>query len=168
TPNELPFFPAASQLTFSNWDFFVLHKIEFAFLVQKWAITLIPKDVSACMPWHDIAIGFIGAPAVDVANHFIERWNYIKSRNVINYVIRYSHPILKKTEIKEFQKDIRSYNYFNETVEADTTKGTCSVQILRSVCRWSHGIEVEDSIHKPYLQAIAEAEHFIYIENQFF
>ncbi|CAG8736442.1 13946_t:CDS:2, partial [Cetraspora pellucida] len=91
---------------------------------QKWAITLISKDVSARMPWHDISIGFTGSPAVDVANHFIERWNYIKSRNVVNHFIRCSHPFLKKTENDEFpEEDIRSYNYFNETAKVDITKG---------------------------------------------
>ncbi|CAG8811927.1 7523_t:CDS:10 [Gigaspora margarita] len=112
---------------------------------------------------------FVEAPAVDVANHFIERWNYIKSRNALNYFIRCSHPLLKKSVASDFlEEDVRTYKYFNETTDVDSTKGTCSVQILRSVCRWSHGIEIEDSIHQAYVQTIKEAQHFIYIENQFF
>ncbi|KNC77310.1 hypothetical protein, variant [Sphaeroforma arctica JP610] len=41
-------------------------------------------------------------------------------------------------------------------------------QILRSCCEWSNGILTEHSIQNAYLQAIAHAKHYIYIENQFF
>jgi len=44
-------------------------------------------------------------------------------------------------------------------------------QILRSASHWSFGIEknnTEKSIQKAYLDMINKAEHFIYIENQYF
>ncbi|KAG9042840.1 hypothetical protein FS837_010313 [Tulasnella sp. UAMH 9824] len=47
-------------------------------------------------------------------------------------------------------------------------RGTCNVQVLRSVSDWSHGILPERSIQNAYIQMIREANHFIYIENQFF
>lgn len=47
---------------------------------------------------------------------------------------------------------------------------TC--QILRSVSSWSCGFLepdlVEQSIHDAYIQTISKAQHYIYIENQFF
>jgi len=47
---------------------------------------------------------------------------------------------------------------------------TC--QLLRSVSAWSCGfIEadlVEQSIHDAYIQTITKAQHYVYIENQFF
>jgi phospholipase D1/2 len=47
---------------------------------------------------------------------------------------------------------------------------TC--QVLRSVSSWNCGfIEpdcIEQSIHEAYLQTIIKAQHYIYIENQFF
>ncbi|KAG8850840.1 hypothetical protein FRB96_009577 [Tulasnella sp. 330] len=46
--------------------------------------------------------------------------------------------------------------------------GTCNVQVVRSICDWSHGQLIEHSIQNAYLQLINEANHFIYIENQFF
>ena len=47
--------------------------------------------------------------------------------------------------------------------------GTCEVQVLRSLGEWSGGIRVaEDSIHNAYCSLIESAEHYIYIENQFF
>ena len=43
------------------------------------------------------------------------------------------------------------------------------VQVLRSSCRWSVGInKKEDSILQAYKKLIQQAEHYIYIENQFF
>lgn len=47
--------------------------------------------------------------------------------------------------------------------------GTCECQILRSAGLWSLGLEhTEHSIHTAYLNLIDQADHFIYIENQFF
>uniref|UniRef100_A0A7N1A2T8 Phospholipase n=1 Tax=Kalanchoe fedtschenkoi TaxID=63787 RepID=A0A7N1A2T8_KALFE len=46
---------------------------------------------------------------------------------------------------------------------------SCRCQVFRSVCQWSAGTsQVEDSIHSAYCSLIEKAEHFVYIENQFF
>lgn len=42
------------------------------------------------------------------------------------------------------------------------------VQVCRSVGDWSCGWLTEHSIQDAYIQLIREANHFIYIENQFF
>lgn len=46
----------------------------------------------------------------------------------------------------------------------------CRCQVLRSVSQWSAGTSQleETSIHAAYCSLIEKAEHFIYIENQFF
>ncbi|KAI3690084.1 hypothetical protein L2E82_48059 [Cichorium intybus] len=62
----------------------------------------------------------------------------------------------------------------NLVVSADETGQvgpcvSCRCQVLRSVSQWSAGTsQVEESIHKAYCSLIEKAEHFIYIENQFF
>lgn len=43
-----------------------------------------------------------------------------------------------------------------------------NVQLLRSACLWSNGLPQEDSVYQAYIDAITNAEHHIYIENQFF
>lgn len=46
-----------------------------------------------------------------------------------------------------------------------------SVQVVRSAGHWSLGLKpehIENSIHIAYLELIDKANHFIYIENQFF
>ncbi|XWS57471.1 hypothetical protein CRYUN_Cryun09bG0176700 [Craigia yunnanensis] len=45
----------------------------------------------------------------------------------------------------------------------------CHCQVIRSVSQWSAGTsQTEESIHSAYCSLIEKAEHFIYIENQFF
>ncbi|CAK7205768.1 hypothetical protein SEUCBS139899_008547 [Sporothrix eucalyptigena] len=42
------------------------------------------------------------------------------------------------------------------------------IQLTRSCCEWSSGHKIEHSIANAYISAITNAEHFVYIENQFF
>ncbi|XP_010921600.1 phospholipase D zeta 1 isoform X1 [Elaeis guineensis] len=45
----------------------------------------------------------------------------------------------------------------------------CRCQVIRSVGQWSAGTsQTEESIHNAYFSVIEKAEHFVYIENQFF
>ena len=45
----------------------------------------------------------------------------------------------------------------------------CNVQIVRSVCSWSAGsATAEQSIYKAYIDLIRNAEHSIFIQNQYF
>ncbi|OAY75359.1 Phospholipase D zeta 1 [Ananas comosus] len=45
----------------------------------------------------------------------------------------------------------------------------CHCQVIRSIGPWSAGTsQTEESIHNAYISLIEKAEHFIYIENQFF
>lgn len=43
-----------------------------------------------------------------------------------------------------------------------------SVQVVRSVSEWSLGMSSEPSVAEAYCTLIDAAQHFIYIENQFF
>lgn len=48
-------------------------------------------------------------------------------------------------------------------------RSPCCCQVIRSVSHWSAGTsQTEDSIQQAYCSMIEKAEHFIYIENQFF
>lgn len=54
----------------------------------------------------------------------------------------------------------------------DVTVHRVTCQVLRSVASWSCGFieqdTVEQSIHDAYIQTITKAQHYLYIENQFF
>nr|GMD68616.1 phospholipase D zeta 1 isoform X1 [Ipomoea batatas] len=62
----------------------------------------------------------------------------------------------------------------NQVVSADETGQVgpcvwCRCQVIRSVSQWSAGTsQIEESIHNAYCSLIEKAEHFVYIENQFF
>lgn len=49
-------------------------------------------------------------------------------------------------------------------------RSKCKIQVIRSVGQWSAGTTLPDerSIHAAYCSLIDRAEHFVYIENQFF
>ena len=98
------------------------------------------------MPWHDVACSVSGPPALDVATHFIQRYKYLKPRSVFQ-------DMPANTELHQI---------------SDPSGRNLTIQVLRSVGEWSAGQPKETSIYDAYLSAIETAEHFIYIENQFF
>eukprot|EP01132_Coremiostelium_polycephalum_P009277 gene9277-11370_t len=99
------------------------------------------------MPWHDFSISLNGQAARDVAINFIQRWNHAKDAN----------------------RDYKNYPYLVVSLEPlPPSNGTCKVQLVRSVCGWSAGQSLENSIYKAYISLISISQHFIYIQNQFF
>lgn len=108
------------------------------------------------MPWHDIGCSVYGRAARDVARHFIQRWNFTK---------------IQKRKTNPNYQLILPKSYTKLSVPKHLVKGAniVDVQVLRSASEWSVGISaVECSIHNAYIKLIREAEHYIYIENQFF
>ncbi|CAG9767038.1 unnamed protein product [Ceutorhynchus assimilis] len=112
------------------------------------------------MPWHDVSMCVIGEAARDVARHFIQRWNATKLEKAKNNIV---YPYLVPKAYDEFKS--MPINFPN-----GTKKVTC--QVLRSISTWSGGFldsdYVEQSIHEAYIDTITRAQHYIYIENQFF
>jgi len=75
------------------------------------------------------------------------------------------------SEIKEESNIDKNETNKTEIYKKYFTEGIppSNVQVLRSVSEWSAGVkEKEDSILKAYYHLINNAEHYIYIENQFF
>ena len=110
------------------------------------------------MPWHDIGLGVTGPAARDVARHFIQRWNHLKSEK-LRFNDNYSYLVPKsyKTQFGGCEEDLLQCG---ESVQC---------QVLRSVSDWSGGQDkTEYSIMQGIIAAIKEAKHYVYIENQFF
>ena len=103
------------------------------------------------MPWHDVGCAFSGRPARDVAKHFIQRYNAIKKPSSWNVL-----------ELVDFTD--HSSSLFMPKPDSNNLK----IQVLRSVDQWSAEQILESSIYNAYLHSIQNAEHFVYIENQFF
>ncbi|KAG1449258.1 hypothetical protein G6F56_008696 [Rhizopus delemar] len=134
---------------------------------------LIDKTVIPRMPWHDMSMCLIGAPVLDVARHFCERWNFIKHEKARNdETIPYLQPPLggmgrQKHFFEEKEQEFR-YRKQRHNHRTHGVTGTMRVQVLRSSAKWSTGEDLEHSIQNAYIATILGAEHYIYIENQFF
>ena len=124
-------------------------------------------------------------PARDLARHFIERWNFGR-RGV--YAAHgkdpegRTPPVLLPFSEATLATLARDYliqhnigvRYREPSWRERKSKVSrpsfvcCGCQILRSVSTWSLGVETETSIMAAYVSLIEKAEHFVYIENQFF
>ncbi|KAJ8396444.1 hypothetical protein AAFF_G00017500 [Aldrovandia affinis] len=107
------------------------------------------------MPWRDLAAVVHGKAARDVARHFIQRWNFTK--------------VFKNKYKDNFFPCLLPKSHTTADSLPFTVPGAvhASVQVLRSVDRWSAGT-CESSIHNAYIHTIENSQHYIYIENQFF
>ncbi|KAI0668061.1 phospholipase D/nuclease [Trametes maxima] len=140
---------------------------------------------SARMPWHDVHMSLTGTVVLDIAQHFVERWNEIKKRKVRNArydwlalphdienspneaVVRHPHRERWHEMGRHFRERFHLHVHGDEAVECEddfpVVRGTCRVQAVRSVSDWSHGVLIERSIQNAYIELIQQAEHFIYI-----
>ncbi|PVV02736.1 hypothetical protein BB560_002805 [Smittium megazygosporum] len=125
--------------------------------VKQFDMSLVNRQVTSRMPWHDIHMEVFGKTARDISRHFIERWNFIKR----------SKSKHRKTVPLLMPQDEQHYIH-NEKMVTNKNAITCLSQVLRSSCDWSSGVKKERSIHDAYCDLIINANHFIYIENQFF
>ncbi|CAG9791774.1 unnamed protein product [Diatraea saccharalis] len=126
-------------------------------------VDLVDRNTTPRMPWHDIGVVVQREAARDIARHFIQRWNAIKlekARQNPNY------PYL----LPKSYNDIKPLRDFEALLGVDITNVSC--QVLRSVSSWSCGFldpdTVEQSIHEAYVDTITRAQHYVYIENQFY
>ncbi|TDL24340.1 phospholipase D/nuclease [Rickenella mellea] len=160
--------------------------------VENFADNALSVLQSARMPWHDVHMTLTGEVVLDIVQHFVERWNEVKKRKykadkrydwlAFPHRLEFSpneaialHP--HREAFHEMGRRFKSRFHIppsEEDEEEDAQRypraphGTCKVQAVRSVGDWSHGVLTESSIQNAYIQLINEANHFIYIENQFF
>jgi len=146
------------------------------------------------MPWHDVHMTIDGPVVLDIVQHFVERWNEVKRRKYKddgryswlafphNVEVAPNEAIVRHPHREEWNRIGRCFKQRYHRLHWGSERvyeagdefyswpphGTCRVQVVRSVCDWSHGVLTEHSIQNAYIQMIREANHFIYIENQFF
>ncbi|TID26640.1 phospholipase D/nuclease [Venturia nashicola] len=146
--------------------------------VDDWKSNELSKAEYGRMPWHDCAMGVIGPCVLDIAEHFVLRWNFCK-RDKYKRDDRYDWLIMEGREgenedlIAVQRPKFPVGDYIHHPLSPISTKGlnnagTVHAQIVRSSADWSSGILVEHSIQTAYCEVIRNAQHFVYIENQFF
>jgi phospholipase D1/2 len=146
--------------------------------VEDWNQNQLSKAEYGRMPWHDVGMGLIGEAVYDIAEHFVLRWNFCKRDK---YKRSGDYPWLtlegKEGEDEDlvgvqrpkFPEGGYVHHPFTRLGSKHlSNRGSLTCQILRSSCDWSSGILVEHSIMNAYCEIIRNAEHYVYIENQFF
>ncbi len=148
--------------------------------VNDWKSNELSKADYGRMPWHDVAMGLIGGCVYDIAEHFVLRWNFVK-RDKYKRDDGYpwltmqgregDHEALVAVQRPKFP--VGGYHHhplspLENKPWAHGHVGTVHAQVVRSSCDWSSGILVEHSIQNAYSEVIRNAQHFVYIENQFF
>ena len=116
-------------------------------------------------PWHDVSCAFKGEAVQDAVRHFIDRykglvpwWQAFWSSFQLNF-----HSV-----VQPLPNIFPSRKSKAEEIVFTSGEHHVNIQFLRSVDKWSAGQTPEASIYNAYLDAIKDAKHFIYIENQFF
>ncbi|KAH7136524.1 hypothetical protein EDB81DRAFT_82438 [Dactylonectria macrodidyma] len=146
--------------------------------VDEWDQNELSKADSGRMPWHDVAMAVIGPSVYDIAEHFVLRWNFIK-RDKYKRDERFDWIILEGREgenedlvgVQRPKHPVGDYVTHPLTLLSTKNlenRGTVRCQIVRSSADWSSGILKEHSIQNAYIDIIRNAQHYVYIENQFF
>jgi len=151
--------------------------------VKDWKSNELSKADYGRMPWHDVAMGVIGPCVYDIAEHFQLRWNFVK-RDKYKRDERFDWLTLEGREGEDedliavqrpkhpvgeyIHHPISPMNVKTGRPGPDNVQGTVHAQIVRSSADWSSGILTEHSIQNAYCEIIRNAQHLVYIENQFF
>lgn len=146
--------------------------------VDDWKQNEVSKAEYGRMPWHDVAMGLIGPCVYDIAEHFVLRWNFVK-RDKYKRDERFDWLELRGRQgededlvgVQRPKHPVGDYVLHPptpmETKNLDN-RGSIHAQIVRSSADWSSGILTDHSIQNAYSEIIRSAEHYVYIENQFF
>lgn len=148
--------------------------------VKDWKNNELSKAEFGRMPWHDVAMGVVGPCVYDIAEHFVLRWNFIK-RDKYKRDKRFDWIVLRGREgddedlvgVQRPDHPVGDYvlhplTPLESKPQLRPDNGTVRGQLVRSADDWSSGTLVEHSIQNAYSELIRNAEHYVYIENQFF
>jgi phospholipase D1/2 len=146
--------------------------------VDDWQSNELSKADYGRMPWHDVAMGLVGDCVYDIAEHFVLRWNFVKRDKYkraddVDWLLMEGRTGHDEDIIAVQRPKYPCGEYIQHPLTPLSGKprgqqGTVRAQIVRSSDDWSSGILNEHSIQNAYCETIRNAEHFVYIENQFF
>lgn len=146
--------------------------------VDQWQNNELSKAEYGRMPWHDVAMGLIGDSVYDIAEHFVLRWNFVKRDKYkrddsVDWLLLEGRTGENEDLIAVQRPKFPCGDYLQHPFKPLDSKphgnqGSVRAQIVRSSADWSSGILVEHSIQNAYIEIIRNAQHYVYIENQFF
>ncbi|RKU48974.1 hypothetical protein DL546_009487 [Coniochaeta pulveracea] len=159
--------------------------------VQTWENNKLDRTKSSRMGWSDISISLSGPIVNSLIEHFTHRWNFIYNQKYVSRIPAEYQPLEPRRtqgraeygggghgfgEVRQrFQHEFRHHVLREEDSEPrreyqgrEDEDGQAQIQLTRSASQWSAGVKTEHSIQNAYIDAITNARHFVYIENQFF
>ncbi|KAL1855686.1 hypothetical protein VTK73DRAFT_8533 [Phialemonium thermophilum] len=143
--------------------------------VEKWENNKLDRTKSSRMGWSDISISLVGPIVNSLIIHFTDRWNYIYNQKYIAKDGSKYQPIHRQGIIHQGERFLGGLNeQFHHGMHrlmqrgGSRQAGSAFIQLTRSASPWSSGHPTEHSIANAYVDAITNARHFVYIENQFF
>ncbi|XP_019159565.1 PREDICTED: phospholipase D gamma 1-like isoform X3 [Ipomoea nil] len=142
-------------------------------------------NVSGCPrePWHDMHCKIVGPAAYDILTNFEERWlKAAKPRGIKKLKKSYDDALLRLDRMPEILgvSDAPSINAADpegwhvqifRSIDSNSVKGfpkdpKRATMKQNLVC--GKNLLIDMSIHTAYVKAIRSAQHYIYIENQYF
>ncbi|GAB1316674.1 hypothetical protein MFIFM68171_06884 [Madurella fahalii] len=157
--------------------------------VERWENNKLDRTKSSRMGWSDIALSLSGPIVHSLAVHFAQRWNFIfnkkySTRDIGKYQLLerpQAHQHGQRNLLQdggEFFDGLQDrvsrhmHGFFGgegeEAPRRSHHRTAAHIQLTRSCSQWSLGVSTEHSIANAYIDAIKNAKHFVYIENQFF
>ncbi|CAM0902928.1 unnamed protein product [Alopecurus aequalis] len=138
-------------------------------------------------PWHDLHCKIEGPAAYDILTNFEQRWRKSAKWKVsVRRAVSWHHDTLVKINRMSWIVS-PSADELNAHVCDENDPENWNVQIFRSIDSGSvkgfpklvqeaesqnlvcaKNLQIDKSIHNAYVKAIRSAQHFIYIENQYF
>jgi len=116
-------------------------------------------------PWHDIHARLEGPAALDVLANFEERWRrQAEDKEGFLYEITEDEFIAGNPLPEDEEDDAWVAQIFRSI----TSESALFDETRSETLTGQRGNEVDDSIHRAYIQQIRRADRFIYIENQYF
>ncbi|XP_015961566.1 phospholipase D beta 2 [Arachis duranensis] len=132
-------------------------------------------------PWHDLHSKIDGPAAYDVLKNFEERWLRASKPHGIKKLKKYDDALLKLERIPDIIRmtdlpcighdDPESWHVqIFRSIDSNSVKGfpkdPKEASSKNLVC--GKNVLIDMSIHTAYVKAIRAAQHYIYIENQYF
>lgn len=126
----------------------------------------VPSTQGPREPWHDIHSRVEGPIAHDVFDNFYERWMKQGPRNSAN-LASIDHRRIDIEAAAPLQDPSRVWNVqFFRSITSDSAEFLN--EDMAKKLNAKKGRQVDASIAQAYIQAIRNADNFIYIENQYF
>jgi len=114
-------------------------------------------------PWHDIHARVEGPAARDILQNFIDRWSK-QAEDKVGSLVDISDEEFDLENVGE-----NATEYWDVQVLRSITSDSCLFDRDRmDTLTGKRGHMIDDSILRAYIQQIRKADHFIYIENQYF